>query len=106
MNYYSHNTIDPNLFAPAMLQRFASVMMMLSKIIGGMHLWRNTLAFHSFHMVHDISMVSEAMPFLFVVTVPVLLAHQSFIEPSKYQKATPKSSSHSFSMAKPQSLKV
>lgn len=69
MNYYSRETIDPNFFAPAVIQRFASVMMMLSKIVDGALLLRKTLELLSFHKVHDTSMISEAMAFLVMVPI-------------------------------------
>ena len=42
----------PSRFAPAVIQSFASSRMELRRIGGGALLRRNTLAFHSFQMVH------------------------------------------------------
>ena len=64
MDYYSRDMSDPRFLAPAVTHRFASVMMLLSKMVGGALLLRKTLVFLSFHTVHEISMVSEAMAFL------------------------------------------
>lgn len=71
MNYYSRETIDPNFFAPAVIQRFALVMMMLRKIVDVVLLLQITIEFLSFHKVHDTSMVSKAMAFLVVVPARV-----------------------------------
>ena len=89
MDYYSRDMSDPRFLAPAVTQRFASDMILLSKIVGGALLLRNTFAFLSFCVDHETSMISEAMAFLFVVSAPVRLAHRSFAGPSKCQEATP-----------------
>ena len=61
MDYYSRDMKDPNFFAPAVTQRLASVEMVLSKIVGGALLNLNTLAFRSFQIDHETSMVREAL---------------------------------------------
>ena len=106
MDYYSRDMSDPRFLAPAVTHRFASVMMLLSKMVGGALLLRKTLAFLSFHTVHETSMVSEAMAFLCVVPPPARLSHHFFTKPSKCQEVTSKFSSRNFSLTKPQSLNV
>lgn len=64
MNDYSRNIRDPNFFALTEIQRFASSVIVFSKIGGGALLCQNTLAFLSFQTIHDTSMVSEALAFL------------------------------------------
>ena len=77
---YSRNRKDPNFFAPAVIQRFASSMMVLSRVGGGLLLCRNTLAFLSFQMTHDTSMVIEAFAFRLVVPTTLVLAHHVLTE--------------------------
>lgn len=86
MNYYSRNIKDPNFLAPAVTQRLASVEMMLSKIVGGALLSLKTLAFRSFQIVHDTSMVREALACLFGVPASHVLAHQALTESIKCQE--------------------
>ena len=74
---YSRNKKDPSFFAPALIQRFASSSMMLSKICGGALFCLNTLALRSFQMTHDTSMVIDTFAFLSVVPVVHVLAHQA-----------------------------
>ena len=74
---YSRNKKDPSFFAPALIQRFDSSTMMLSKICGGVLFCLNTLALRSFQMTHDTSMVIDAFAFLSVVAAVHVLAHQA-----------------------------
>ena len=83
MSDYSHKIMDPNLFAPAVTQSFASLAMEASKIGGGAHLCRKTRAFLSFQTVHDTSIVIEAIAFLSGTPVPVKFSHQLLTEASK-----------------------
>ena len=79
MEDYSRKIMFPNFFAPAVIQRFAS-QMLFSKIGGGALLFRKTRAFRSFQIVHDASMVREAMAFLLGTPAPVLFVHHSLTE--------------------------
>ena len=62
---YSREIKDPSLFASAMTQRLASVEMEESKISGGALLCLNTLALRSFQIVHETSIVREALAWQF-----------------------------------------
>ena len=83
MEDYSRKIMFPNFFAPAVIQRFASQMMLFSKIGGGALLFRKTRAFRSFQIVHDTSIVREAMAFLLGTPAPVLFVHHSLTELSR-----------------------
>ena len=72
---YSRNKKDPSFFAPALIQRFASSTMMLSKICRGALFCLNTL--RSFQMTHDTSMVIDTFAFLSVVPMVHVLAHRA-----------------------------
>lgn len=75
---YSPDMIVPNFLAPAATQSEASFLMLSRRIDGGMPLFRNTRAFLSFQMDHEMSMVKDAMAFLFGVGVSDKPILQSF----------------------------
>ena len=74
---YSLNRIFPSFLALAVTQRLASSVTILRRIGGGALLCLKILAFHSFHIVEDTSMVREAIALLLGFVMSVLLSHQS-----------------------------
>ena len=98
--------MDPNFFAPAMTQRLASVSMEASNIVGGALLCLKTLAFHSFQIVQETSMVRDALAWRFGVSLSQVLAHQASTESNKGQVFVSSPRMWYFSMTKDHSLLV
>lgn len=71
INDYLHKKVFSNFFARAVIQKFDTWSMLLSKMIEGMLLCRKTRAFLLFHMVHDTSMLRGAIIFVLRAPTPV-----------------------------------
>ena len=98
--------MDPNFFAPAMTQRLASVSMEASNIVDGVLLCLKTLAFRSFQIVHETSMVRDALGWRFGVSLSQVLAHQASTKSNKGQPEASSPRMWYLSMIKDQSLRV
>ena len=72
-----------------MTQRLASAEMEESKIGGGALLCLNTLALRSFEIVHETSIVREALAWRFGVPSAHVLAHHSSTESKKAKTSEP-----------------
>ena len=90
----------PNFFAPAVTQRMTSLLMLLSKTVGGILFCRKTRAFRSFQMVHPNSMAREAMAFRLGVLLLDLFTHHSFKESSRCQVDVSRSFKCTYSLTK------
>jgi hypothetical protein len=68
------------VFAPAELQSFASLLMISRSIVGGAALLLKTLAFRSFQIVQLTSIVRKAMPLRMGEALQDIKVHHSSIE--------------------------
>ena len=89
-----------------MIQRLASVVMEASNAVGGALFCLNTLAFCSFQIVHETSMVRDALACLNGVALSQVLAHQASTVSNKGQVFVSSPRMWYLSMTKDHSLLV
>lgn len=105
-NCYSPGRMVPSFLAPTVTQRMASHLTLLSEIGGGVIFCRKPRAFLSFQMVHQVSIVRDAMAFLLGVLLLDWFTHHSFIEFSRCQVDVSRFSRMSRSLTKFQRRRV
>lgn len=80
---YSQEITDPSFLVPAKTHNFASSRMEVRSTEGGANFWRKTLAFRSFQMVQEMSMVREVIALQFGLRLSDRLSHHPMVESSR-----------------------